>query len=273
MNIKELISNDSNSSNLDLTSFIKLNNFRGIHYSMLCNLDDHIESQIVQNEAYPVQLIDYFLSTFQSNCNGVVIDVGANIGSFSVPIAKKYSYMQFHCFEPNDTVYQKLKINCALNNLEENIICHKTLIHDASTEIAFYEQTQQENMGLSSTIKNDDINNFVEKFIKPVKIDELFLDTSEIKFLKIDTQGSELNVLNSAKLVIKKNKPIICFELEENYLMGSRELIFDQLINFFEELGYTLFYMNSKLDKLKPKVTLSSAYSFNGDLIAIPFLI
>ena len=62
---------------------------------MLCNLDDHIESQIVQNEAYPVQLIDYFLSTFQSNCNGVVIDVGANIGSFSVPIAKKYSYMQF----------------------------------------------------------------------------------------------------------------------------------------------------------------------------------
>ena len=58
-----------------------------------------------------------------------------------------------------------------------------------------------------------------------------------IGFIKIDAEGSELNVLNGAKKLIKKYKPTLLIEIEERYISEPIEKSLKRILDF----GYNGF--------------------------------
>ena len=124
-------------------------------------------------------------------------------------------------------------------------------------------------MGRSSLKLNSDIKDHDEITVPTISIDGTFADSSDpVLLIKIDTQGTELEVLQSAEKTIEKFRPTILFELEDRYILDSeRELAKKTLKEFFEGLDYSLLNNTNGLDYY-PQLDITKNY--HGDILAIP---
>lgn len=160
--------------------------------------------------------LDDQYDTHYSKIKGkVVIDVGANVGVFSI-YAAILNAKKVYAFEPVPETYMMLKENIKLNNLENVIIpINKALGDKEKVEIMYYS-----NIGDGGTTLNlSKIKYLNEKVIKKsIKVMITTLDNfvkqnkiPKVDFIKMDVEGYEENILLGAKETIKKWKPILSF--------------------------------------------------------------
>jgi hypothetical protein len=74
-------------------------------------------------------------------------------------------------------------------------------------------------------------------------IDQLGL--TDLGFLKVDTQGSDLLVLRGARITIERCRPVITAEFERD-LSAPHGTTFDDYDRFFNELGYQVDRMDER---------------------------
>lgn len=165
------------------------------------------------------------LSGLIQSDNPVFFDVGANKGTFSSLLEKHFPKAEIWAFEPNPYTYEVLKKKKAENtynigfgekqatlNLYFNT-ADKMSVQASSDPQILKEIAKQENL-TSVPITVETIDAFCLKH----KIDR-------IHFLKIDTEGFELEVLQGAKSLIKNQKiDIIQFEFNEVNIVKRRFL-------------------------------------------------
>lgn len=98
---------------------------------------------------------------------------------------------------------------------------------------------KNKHVGLSSFYLDDKMlkNPIEERLITVKKLDSYKF--SHISFIKIDSEGSEFDILQGAKASIKIHQPIIVFE-HARYNPKNRPNK-DQFYNFFQEINYDLF--------------------------------
>lgn len=151
-----------------------------------------------------------------SNNQMFLFDVGANVGLYSLELAKNFGEKaSIHSFEPLDTTFEKLKEN-TLNS--SNIIIHNQGLSNTASVIPFYTsnvefemkssvyQHNKEHFNLDMVIKKDCQFTTVDKFCTEN-------DICHIHFLKIDVEGHEMAVIEGAKLMIE-NKAIDFIQFE-----------------------------------------------------------
>ena len=141
-----------------------------------------------------------------------VIEVGANIGAHTIPLAKLVGPNgHVHAFEPQKLAFDLLTTNTMLNGL--------TQIH---TE---YKAIGDENKMLQlSSLDPHESHNFGHYKLSnhsegKLVVAQITLDSSGIDqcdFLKIDVEGMELNVLKGGMELIKKCRPIIYMEADDS---------------------------------------------------------
>ncbi len=135
----------------------------------------------------------------------IVVDVGANLGIFSV-MAAMSGAKKVYAFEPIPETLAILKKTVAKNYLENVILPIETAIGnvEGSIDIKYDGSGDQ-----TATISLDDKKKNLRK-IRITMLDTI-LKTEEVSFIKIDTEGYETEVLLGAKNIIKKYKPILSF--------------------------------------------------------------
>ena len=140
------------------------------------------------------------------------LDVGANIGTYSILFAKKG--MEGCAFEPVTTNFEALSKNIALNNLTRQVkLINLALGSHIHTDVFTFVP---DNTGAShlKSIKNDDVKDGGETEVKVVTLDSLidqcgFDPEKDRVFIKIDVEGMEANVLEGAKEFLKSFPEII----------------------------------------------------------------
>ena len=148
------------------------------------------------------------------NKGGVVIDIGANIGSFSIYSAHKGATV--YAVEPEPHNLEALKTNVSINNMQD-------VIHILPYGISNYKGTAVINdMGGGSTIKDDGI---FGAEIEIMTLDNLFslYNIEEVDILKIDVEGAELEIINgAAKETLNKCKYITMeFDIRSGNKLGE----------------------------------------------------
>jgi len=135
----------------------------------------------------------------------VIVDVGANMGMFSL-FANKFYDCKCYAFEPVKSTIDLLKKNIALNQMERSIDLVPYALNDKECDIEI--QIDQNNIGASSFIQD------IEKCIGLEKIHCITLDKwanenqiSKIDFVKADIEGAERNMLLGATEVLQKFAP------------------------------------------------------------------
>lgn len=176
----------------------------------------------------------------------VVLDVGANIGAFSIPIARRIlDKGEVIAFEPQQTVYYQLCGNIVLNRLN-NVNAHNLALSDKSGTLQLPETNFHNNLnngGLSFEPIYNVHNGIAVKDGVKKKIEAITLDSVEIEnrvsLVKIDVEGFELKVISGGFEFLRFHSyPPLLFEAwpYEWFADEKRKL----LTVLEKELGYLL---------------------------------
>ena len=187
-----------------------------------CHFDEFIGLSIREYGEYSELELQTILKFI--NHGDVIFDVGANIGCFSVPFAKKVGLNgKVYAFEPQKFIFNVLKKNITCNELNNVQIFNNAVgSTNTSLELNDFDYSQPGNFGGIGLKKNYD-NSYCAKIkgTKKNKIKTLtlnnFLNLKKCNFLKIDVEFMELSVLKGAKDFINKFKPIIWIENHRAY--------------------------------------------------------
>tara|TARA_Y100001970_G_scaffold293656_1_gene442026 strand:- start:21097 stop:21858 length:762 start_codon:yes stop_codon:yes gene_type:complete len=147
------------------------------------------------------------LNRFMENKLPVIFDVGANQGQTIERFNKIFDSCKFHCFEPNNLAFEKLK---KFEN--HNIILNNMALGEKAEEKKFfnYPKTSSSSFySINSSSKIYKINKeYQTTMVKVGTIDQYCRNNkiSKIDILKIDTQGYEKFVLLGSKEFISNRK-------------------------------------------------------------------
>lgn len=173
--------------------------------------EDMSTDEIVIREIWEEDV--YRLEDSHLNRGGIVLDIGANIGSFSVYCGLKGA--RVYAVEPEPNNLEMLKNNIELNNLQNNIVVIDYGVSD------FNGTAVIDNSGGGSTIKD----NKPGSTIKIISFDDLLdqYDIEEIDVLKIDIEGSEKElILGASKESMNKcNYITMEFDIRAGNYLGA----------------------------------------------------
>ena len=182
-----------------------------------------------------------FLDMLSKNDN--VLDIGANIGITTVPIAQKCSKGLVYAFEPmpsNLKALKKIVQHYKLNN----VIVYENALGDETGSIQMVLPVLNNNkmQGLSHVVEENGADEG-EIFIVPVeRLDDMGnLFKNKISAIKIDVEGFEYEVLKGGTKLLQLHKPVIYCELWNNEKRS-------RCLDYLNSLGYTTkVFENDKL--------------------------
>lgn len=163
-----------------------------------------------------------------------VIEVGANIGTHTVALAKHVAPGRVLAVEPQPYIFQCLCANVALNSLQ-NVDTFNGGCSDEQGWLSLptVDYSRPGNFGGIALGRDG------EKKIPTRKLDDL-ADYRSVRLIKIDVEGMEIEVLRGAKGIIERMKPAL-------YLENDRPARSEALINLLFELDYRLWWHTPRL--------------------------
>ncbi len=248
---------------------LTLSNYKGKSFMLNARIGDEIETTIITNKIWDKDILDLMQHFISSKSKGLVLDIGANIGALSIPLALNNQQITFLCFDPHPVIFKRLSGNIALNNLA-NVQPYRLALSSRTQQVEFYAQTENKNMGLSSLTPIEGLS--TEKILVDSFSGDEFLNTNhpgEIVLIKIDVQGNEKDVLIGLEQSIHKYKPVIVFEHEDSILGKESVPVRKWISDFFEKNNYKLYLASSSIidSVFFPRVDLTN--EFNGNIVAI----
>ena len=186
--------------------------------------------------------------------NDVVIDVGAHFGFFTILMAELVGAKgKVHSFEPIPSTFNVLKKN---TDSFQNIQINREAIW------RFNDQLYLNDYGLNDSAFNSyrDSRGLNKRKIKRVKVKAINLDEYikikkiNPKFIKIDAESTEFEVLEGMDFILKNIKPVICLEIGDLGVKGAKKSrnVIEHLLSY----GYEVFEFNNESfypHKLKDK--------------------
>ena len=179
-------------------------------------------------------MLNYFLLKINEKKPDLFIDIGANVGFFSLPISKIIRTISFEPFSIN---FNKLKENLKINKI--NLIdVYNYALSDKNTEGNIYLKKNQPNFG-EATISNEKkpFDSIHQKILLKI-FDQEFNISNKYLLIKIDVEGHELKTLLGMQQTLIKNKCLIYVEtIDSNVLL------------FFKKNRYKFKFIKKDLQK------------------------
>lgn len=142
---------------------------------------------------------------------GVVFDIGANRGWYSLHLAKRSPALKIHAFEPMPAIFAELKANVELNQLA-NIVIHPFGLSNHVGTAKFFFNSR-------ITVASSAADLFGAAGTQEVDVTLRTLDDVQqewdtpIDFIKCDVEGAELFVFQGGMRAIAKCRPVIFCEM------------------------------------------------------------
>ena len=179
---------------------------------------------------------DFFLFIDEVKSEGVILDVGANIGIMTYHLAKKFPNKKVFSIEPmpnNLTVLNKIIAHYNLKNVEVKSIALGEKKEEIEMVLPLYGKVKMQ--GLAHVVHDsiDEWNEGEKIKVQCETLDNLFSGTP-ISGIKMDIENFEYFALKGGEQILKKNHPVVYLELWEN---SNRTQCFD----FLASLGYFPF--------------------------------
>lgn len=182
-------------------------------------------------------LIFELISTLDASCN--IFDIGANIGWYSLNIAKQFNQAKVWSFEPVKSTFEYFRKNLELNSEIENIIIYNFGFSNQNETLKFYVQPDT---SVTASLVNITESETIKEITCEVKRLDEFIDENPVKidFIKCDVEGAELLVYQGGLETIKRDKPIIFTEMLRKW---SAKFNYhpNQIIDLMAEIGYDCF--------------------------------
>jgi FkbM family methyltransferase len=204
---------------------------------------------------YEAEVYDFLDSLEEYEC---VIDIGANVGIFSLYMAQRFLRAQIYAFEPGRDAFSRFLNNIKANSgLESRIHPFFSAVGADAPTITFY--TPEGHLTNSSL----DVK-FAERFgpvkrviaqVAPKILFEELLHHRNRALVKIDAEGAEPAVLQQLRELIVAAQADLLIEVLPDYAIALQEHF-----DYFRVAGYFAYSLQSKGAVLMTELNASSRW-------------
>jgi len=188
----------------------------------------------------------------------VVLDIGANIGAYSILMANELTErkIEFHLFEPNPKIYPTMVHN--LKELEKSspnvrALTNNVALGDKADTLTLRFESRHSGAGSLAQLHQFDEEIDVQVIALDTYIEMKALDLIDV--LKIDVESFEPAVIRGGSKTISKFKPMIYFEYSRAWFDNFTTEYVAKIIEFMENEGY-VFYIEK--DQVFHEFTMST---------------
>lgn len=195
--------------------------------------------------ANSIEILNVFFNLLKEFKNPVLLDIGACTGSYSM--LGIVHEMTIHAFEPVPKTYRNLVENIKLNKIS-NVKTYNMAVSDYAGKGTLNVVIHDNCIALSMLDGRPHHLKEVREIEIPVTSIDFFCKENAVipDFIKIDTEGNELKVLEGAKDIISKHRPIILCEYnKQNTNQYGYEP--ERIKEFLEAQNYTCNIDNGDL--------------------------
>lgn len=189
--------------------------FEGLSLRISANLvDDHIVRQISSSgDVYESDLLDLLRRVRQWLGGNTAIDVGAHIGNHTAVLGKALGF-EVVAIEPDPELFAELESTIALNELKNQV---KTLQAAAWAERPegglVYVAGESTNRGMGRVEPRENSEGTAE--VRAIVLDEVVPASANVALIKVDTEGSEAEVLKGATRILREQGPLVVAEIHD----------------------------------------------------------
>ena len=169
-----------------------------------------IATGIISDGAYERATLDFILEHLPPH--GVFIDVGANIGAISLPVARLRPDSKIFAIEADPGMFNFLHRNIEQNSIK-NVTAIQALIGNESRDEVHFNVATLDRFGMGSigTVTSD-----VSILLPQITLDQCVqrFAIGKVAILKLDIEGSEYFAFAGAERILKSH-PKIVFEFAD----------------------------------------------------------
>jgi FkbM family methyltransferase len=210
-------------------------------YKVLCPIK---KEEIVNMTIREDEIIEYFTP----KQGDIVIDIGANIGRYTLIASKRVGTNgKVVAIEAHPGNFEMLNRNIKLNRLT-NIISLNHAVYSKETKVKLYVPGEESGNTIYNTLISDRATN-EEKFVEvnANTLDYLLqskgIKQEEVNWIKIDVEGAEFEVLKGAANILSKSKDIALL-IEVHNLTGGKNL-YGPIMEFLNSYNFIVEFENS----------------------------
>lgn len=209
----------------------------------ICDKDDQriAPLEILNFDNYEKTELNMILRLIKNKCN--FFDIGANIGWYSLILAKLVKNINIYAFEPITKTFNYLKQNIRLNNIKDIKIYNFGFSDQEEQKVFYYYPQESGNASLANVSKRPHI----QKVIGQVKKLDDFAKRQKVKidFIKCDVEGAEFFVFKGGKKTIAEDRPIIISEILRKWSAGFNYQP-NAIIHLLRDIGYNCYVIKDK---------------------------
>jgi len=218
-----------------------INNFEFHNLKIDLDIRESLERKIYFEKRYEEERLSYLIDKIHDYKIDTFIDVGANIGIYSLRIAKNVpSVKKTISFEPLIETFNKLKKNIYKNNLENKIDIYNCGLSSVSKNI-FGLLRKKGNLKQAAGFNISDEGNIK---ISVKKCDEIIQFHNQNICIKCDVEGHELEVFKGMEKLLKDNRCFLQIEIWEDNYQELNQYLIDSGYKFTKKIIGEYYYQN-----------------------------
>jgi len=221
---------------------------------LICNPMETVQRSLLAAGAFE-PAAHRIAEVFARETQGLVVDVGANLGAFSVPLANRMPEQRILAVEPQAMVFMNLCANLLLNKARKVKPVNRAIgSGGGQIRVPRFDVFSERFTG-SVSLDQDvvKVRGAIQGVAEPQgwatefdsvalqSLDELVGDEL-VSFIKIDVEGMELEVLKSAPHILARSQPVIFFEA---WSLDEFKTQVDHLLTFVAAQGYEVIRIGS----------------------------
>ncbi len=197
----------------------------------LCGGRDQVAKKLAASAwhgfEYPMPL--YFAHAVKDAGAGLVIDVGANTGYYSLLALAVSGAITIAAYEPMTMVHKILSQNIALNKFRQRVSLFPYAASNASGKRMLFIPHDRHGLietsaSLSSVFKNEFAS---QQPVTTKVLDVMHGRGKRVVVIKVDAESHDFEVLCGAEGIMKRDRPVVFLEV----LRGADEQGLTQLLN------------------------------------------
>lgn len=218
---------------------IKKEKFKIVYKNLILetNIRDPHDREIYFTNQYEEKQFQEVFHIIKKNKVEIFLDVGANVGIYSLLLAKNFR-LNIVAFEPVRSNYNKFLRNIENNKLNKNIETHNLGLSNKSAILRMKTNTKFGYMQSAGYHVSDEGQEMAEF----VKADELLNYKNKTIYIKIDTEGHEQFVLEGAIELIKNNNIFLQIEIWDNNFNAVKVKLKSMSFDFIKKIKDDYFF-------------------------------
>jgi len=236
---------------------IEQTTFEGVEILVRANEDVGKEILLQRFEIEELRYLNEILPN-----DSVILDIGANIGLFSLMLASKSKNIKVHAFEPIQLNADLIIVSKQINHLQ-NLTVNQTCVGATDGFVEFSISTDSAYSSMIDSGRKQE----AEKINCPVcRLDTYVQEANiqKIDFIKIDVEGAEKLVLTGAHALLTHQvlRPhLLMLELYDLNLKQYATSVND-IVQFLNEYGYSAYFLrNNELFQFDPVLHANKIYN------------